>query len=87
MVPIQEHLIEQGFIKFTHNKGDGPLFYAMKPSRKAKSDPTNPQMPPHVIARGQLAEWVRKLGIRDKELKPNHAWRHTFKQIADRSGI
>jgi hypothetical protein len=23
----------------------------------------------------------------DKELKPNHAWRHTFKQIADTVGI
>jgi len=30
---------------------------------------------------------VRKLGIADRELKPNHAWRHTFKQIADRAGI
>jgi integrase len=28
-----------------------------------------------------------KLGVADSGLKPNHAWRHTFKQIADRAGI
>ena len=33
------------------------------------------------------AEWVREIGVDDAELRPNHAWRHTFKQIADRSGI
>ena len=31
--------------------------------------------------------WVRDLGVSDAELLPNHAWRHTFKQIADRAGI
>jgi integrase len=30
---------------------------------------------------------VRSLGIKDPELQPNHAWRHTFKQIADRAEI
>jgi hypothetical protein len=25
--------------------------------------------------------------VADRELKPNHAWRHTFKQIADSVGI
>jgi integrase len=32
-----------------------------------------------------LERW--KLGVADDELKPNHAWRHTFKQRADRAGI
>jgi hypothetical protein len=27
------------------------------------------------------------LGVNDRALQPNHAWRHTFKQIADRAGI
>ncbi len=31
--------------------------------------------------------WVRELGVDDRELQPNHAWRHTFKQIADRNSI
>jgi integrase len=34
-----------------------------------------------------LAEWVHEIGVDDPELRPNHAWRHTFKQIADRNGI
>jgi hypothetical protein len=40
-----------------------------------------------VKAREHLADWVRRLGVDDRELQPNHAWRHTFKQIAARAGI
>ena len=43
--------------------------------------------PRAVQARQRLASWVRSLGITDAELSPLHAWRHTFKQIADRAGI
>jgi hypothetical protein len=34
-----------------------------------------------------LAEWVGSLGVKDNGLRPNHAWRHTFKQIAARADI
>jgi integrase len=27
------------------------------------------------------------LGVSDPNISPNHAWRHTWKQIADRVGI
>ena len=37
--------------------------------------------------RETLAEWVRRLGITDTEIQPNHAWRHTFKQRAARAKI
>ena len=37
--------------------------------------------------RERLAAWVRKLGVKDREISPNHSWRHTFKQIAERHGI
>jgi hypothetical protein len=30
---------------------------------------------------------VRGLGVDDPELSPNHAWRHTFKRIAEAVGI
>ena len=30
---------------------------------------------------------MREIGVTDKGIQPNHAWRHTFKQIADRVGI
>jgi integrase len=62
------------------------LFY--EPAEpQGSSDPTNPKRPRSVSVRQRLGDWVRKLGVADKELRPNHAWRHTFKQIADRVGI
>jgi site-specific recombinase XerD len=30
---------------------------------------------------------VRSLGLTDRELSPNHAWRHTFKAQAARVGM
>ena len=71
VVPLHEHLIEQGFLDFAAKHGDRPLLH---PLGRAQ-------------ARQRLAEWVRSLGISHKELQPNHAWRHTFKQIADHAGI
>ena len=85
-VPIHEHVIEQGFMEFVRSQGKGPLFY--NPEEKTgASDPLNPKRPRSVTVRQRLADWVRKLGITDKELSPLHAWRHSFKQIADRAGI
>jgi integrase len=43
--------------------------------------------PRYVQARERLAMWIRRLGVNDKEVSPNHAWRHLFKQIAARNGI
>jgi integrase len=85
-VPIHRHLIEQGFLDFVRSRGKGPLFYDPA-EQKGPSDPTNPKRPRSVSVRQRLGDWVRKLGVADRELKPNHAWRHTFKQIADRAGI
>lgn len=50
-------------------------------------DPLNPSRSRAGNTRGRLADWVRELGVTDKELSPTHAWRHTFKQIAERVGI
>ena len=83
VVPLHEHLIEQGFMKFAAQRGAGPLFY--NPVRQR--DDAKGKKPRSVQARQRLASWVRGLGVTDKELSPNHAWRHTFKQIADRAGI
>jgi integrase len=85
-VPIHEHLIAQGFIDFVKSQGDGPLFY--NPERAPKKvDPTNPPRPRAVKTRERLAAWVRAIGIHDRGVRPNHAWRHTFKQVADRNDI
>ena len=62
------------------------MFY--KPSTGNKViDPFNPKRGPAVKARENLGEWVRKIGVRDKELSPSHAWRHTFLSKARQAGI
>jgi len=85
-VPIHAHVIEQGFLEFVRSHGNGPLFYNPIEDENS-SDPLKPKRPRAVSTRNKLAKWVRKLGVTDDELKPNHAWRHTFKARADRAGI
>jgi integrase len=86
-VPLHEHLVEQGFLKFVAEKGEGPLFYNPNGPATTADDPTNPRRPRAVKTRDRLASWVRSLGLKDTEIRPNHGWRHTFKQTADRHGI
>jgi integrase len=87
VVPLHEHLIEQGFMRFVQANGKGPLFHDEPRQAPASADATKPRKPRYVKAREYLAAWVRELGVSDPELQPNHAWRHTFKQIADRHDI
>ncbi len=87
VVPLHDHLIEQGFLDFVKANGKGPLFYNEPKEAPKASNPTNPPKPRYVKARERIAEWVRRLGVDDPELQPNHGWRHTFKQIADRHNI
>lgn len=88
-VVLHEHLIEQGFVKFVSDAGRGPLFYDPKAggSRVKDDDPLNPVRPMYVQVRQKLADWVRKLGVTDKGVSPNHGWRHTFKRRAARAKI
>jgi len=86
-VPLHEHLIEQGFLEFAKANGRGPLFYKELSNSPEADDATNPRKPRSVKAREHLAAWVRELGVIDPEMKPNHAWRETFKQIGHRHGI
>ena len=83
-VPLHEHLVAQGFISFVERSGSGPLFY--QPISGSPDGP-KPRQSAAERARGRLGQWVRSLGIDDPELSPNHAWRHTFKAQAARSGI
>lgn len=74
-VPLHEHLIDQGLVAFAQAKaGDRRLFTAEEDgagtTRAAE------------ITGGKLATWVRKLGIDDLDVWPNHGWRHRFKTDA-----
>jgi integrase len=87
IVPVHEHLIEQGFLDFVKASGKGPLFYNEPRQAVPVDDPTNPRKRRYVKVREHLAAWARSLGVSDPELLPNHAWRHTFKAIGFRCGI
>jgi integrase len=85
-VPLHEHLIAQGFLAFVQAHGKAPLFY--KPTHTAPNpDPTKQRKPRSAQTRQRIAAWVRELGVDDPALQPSHAWRHTFKRIADSVGI
>lgn len=87
-VVLHEHLIEQGFIEFVQTSKPGPLFYDAAIAKAQKTvDPLNPPRPLYVQTRQKLADWVRKLGVKDPGVGPNHGWRHTFKRRAARAKI
>ncbi|MGM4957816.1 tyrosine-type recombinase/integrase [Bradyrhizobium sp. 604_D8_N2_3] len=82
-VPLHEHLIAQGFLDFVERAEGRPLFY---PTPKGEVE-GGPRHTPAERMRSQVGTWVRSLGIADREISPNHAWRHTFKAMAARVGI
>jgi len=61
-VPLNSHLIEQGFLDFVRSRGKGPLFYDLAADERP-SDPLNPKRPRSVSVRQKLAAWVRRLGV------------------------
>ena len=86
-VPLHEHIVAQGFLKFVRSVGRGPLFYNETEVDEI-SDPLKPKRPRYAKTRERLAGWIREdVGIKDPEVQPNHAWRHTFKAQAERCGI
>lgn len=74
LVPLHPHLIQQGFLAFAQTKRDEQPLFALK-STKAKTTPSE-------LVGAHLGKWVRKLGIRDTDVAPNHGWRHRFKTEA-----
>jgi integrase len=86
VVPLHEHIIEQGFLEFVASHRDGPLFY--EPDTSAKTgDLMKRKKPRYSQARQRIADWVRELGVTDENIAPNHAWRHLFKQIGRKARI
>lgn len=88
IVPIHLHLVELGLIDFVEHQAPGPLFFDPRSLRRtASEDPANPRRFPHEKVANNLAGWARELGVTDAGIKPNHAWRHTFKTRALVAGI
>lgn len=87
IVPLHEHIIDQGFIEMVQSVGNGALFYNDKTPQKVSSDPLKPTRSRADTARAHLGTWVRSLGVDDRDIGPNHAWRHLFKRIGDEVGM
>lgn len=74
LVPLHDHIIEQGFLEFARaKKGSEPLF-ALR-STPGKTAPSE-------LVGAHLAKWVRALKVSDEDVAPNHGWRHRFKTEA-----
>ena len=82
LVPIHQHLVEQGLLEMVEGVGAGALFY--NPGRARGGSLGNPH---HKKIGQRLALWVRELGVVDPDVQPNHGWRHLFKTIARRAGV
>jgi integrase len=83
VVPLHQHIIDQGFLEVVKAIGDGPLFY--DPDKRRVDSASNR----HFKKVGErLAAWVREdVGIKDPAIQPNHAWRHMFKTLSYGAGI
>jgi integrase len=89
LVPLHEHLVEQGFVEFARRfRPAQPLFHAYE-IPDLEDVPENEELRAEHRRRaaaaaetigGRLATWVRSLGGVDAEdVDPNHGWRHRFK--------
>lgn len=78
-VAVHSHLVDLGFLRFVADSKNGPLFY----DKSIAKDP-NSTHPQHKKVGEKLCKWIRSadVGLTDKRLQPNHAWRHTFKTLA-----
>ena len=86
LVPLHPHVIEQGFLEALKPLKAGPIFYEPLNLRASGDEAKGNR---HVKKVGErLGQWVRKdVGITDKAIKPNHAWRHLFKTLSADAGI
>jgi integrase len=77
-VVLHPHLVELGFPAFVANSPSGHLF--LKLSRKGNV------AGPLQALKNRLAEFSRAL-VPDKNVAPNHGWRHRFKTVGMEAGI
>ncbi|WP_157091400.1 hypothetical protein [Methylobacterium nodulans] len=72
-VPLHSTLLKVGFLEFVRGVGTGPLFPELRPDKFGRRGGNGTKI---------HGPWVRKLGITDSRIQPNHAWRHRFKTLA-----
>ncbi|WKW50727.1 DUF6538 domain-containing protein [Rhodomicrobium lacus] len=77
-IPIHPAIVDQGFMNFVRERGEGPLFYQRRGSGEKH---------PSKGVSNHLAAWIRSEGFTEKRQAPNHAFRHWFKSACMREGI
>ena len=80
-IPMHAALIEEGLLAFHEKAPEGFLFAGDKAQIEGAT------RSPQEHRASELAEWVRKQVKLDKDLSPNHGWRHTFITRAEEAGI
>ncbi len=78
-VPLHPHLVELGFIDMVTARPDGHLF--LEPNKE-----TGDVLGPLKGAINRVTAFSRSL-VPDKEVSPNHGWRHLFVFNARRVGM
>lgn len=77
-VPLHDHLVEQGFVDFVKHAPVGHLF--LRPGEDGDA------LGPLRGVKNRLAEFAREI-VPDKNVAPNHGWRHRFKTVGMEAGI
>jgi integrase len=77
-VVLHPHLVELGFPTFVQAAPSGHLF--LRPSRQGDV------LGPLRGLKNRVAEFVRSV-VQDRNVAPNHGWRHTFKTLGMEAGI
>ena len=78
-VVLHPHLVEQGFPSFVEGAAPGHLFIT---PRKSDGDIRGPWR----TAKNRLADFARQ-EVKDRQVAPNHGWRHLFKTVGREAGI
>ena len=77
-VVLHQHLIDLGFVAFVGAARDGHLF--LRPSRNGDV------LGPLQGVKNRLTEFARTV-VTDRNVAPNHGWRHRFKTVGLEAGV
>ncbi|UNZ50411.1 tyrosine-type recombinase/integrase [Agrobacterium tumefaciens] len=77
-VPVHTHLVEMGFMDFVQSAKVGYLFMTIKGDATFRGVWQS--------KKNRLAEFAREY-VKDRNVAPNHGWRHTFKSKGFEAGI
>lgn len=77
-VPLHPHLVEMGFPEFVRRRPSGYLFMTIKKDKTFRGTWRG--------KKNRMVDFARD-AVKDPNVAPNHAWRHTFKQKGFEAGI